>query len=125
MLVIKIEMWPGGDQSRAYPHGEIRITNISEGAQRSAASLVGDYLVELFKSPKLAKAPGVWKRATVRGFPRRRLGTYDLLLRGLAAAIPLARNPEAAATARYHELGQEAVTEAEGAVVADLEGGAP
>ena len=89
MIVCKFEMWPRGDSAAARPIGEIRIANIG-GDQNS-----GDYRIELRKSPEYAKRPGIWKAGVVRGFPRLRLGPYDLLLRGLAACIQQ-RNPGAA-----------------------------
>lgn len=90
MIVCRIEMWPGGDQSRAYDLGCVEITN--EGGTESH----GDYAVRLTKSARLSKRPGTaWKRGAVLRFPRLRLGAYDLLLRALANVIG-DRNPDAA-----------------------------
>lgn len=93
MIVCKIEMWPGGDQSRAYDLGCVEIAN--EGGTTTH----GDYAVRLTKSAKLSRRPGTtWKRGAVQRFPRQRLGAYDLLLRALANIVG-DRNPEAAAAA--------------------------
>lgn len=95
MLVIRIELWPKGDESRAREIGRGLIANVGGTDQ------VGDYEVRLLKSAEYAKSydprrPGVWRRGTVAGFPRLRLGPWDLLLRALVAACG-ARSPEAVA----------------------------
>ena len=57
MIVCRIEMWPGGDQSRAYDLGCVEIAN--EGGTETH----GDYAVRLTKSARLSKRPGTtWKR---------------------------------------------------------------
>jgi hypothetical protein len=103
MLVVRIEMWPQGDASRAYGLGVVEIANMGGSDTR------GDYSVRLLKSTRYARSPGTWKAGAVRGFPRTRLGPYDLLLRCLAAVIG-DRNPEAheAVNARMAELEAEA-----------------
>jgi hypothetical protein len=91
MLVIKIEMWPRGDASKARLLGEGRICN--EGGDMKT----GNYSVNLLKSPEYAKDGNVgksWRKGTVSGFPRQKLGPWDLLLRGLVSAIG-SRNPGA------------------------------
>lgn len=105
MIVVRLEMWPHGDAAKAYDLGAIEIANLGGTATK------GDYGVRLAKSARMARSSGTWKAARVFGFPRARLGPYDLLLRCLAAAIG-DRNPEAnaAVTARMAEL--EAAAEA-------------
>ncbi|CAH1656977.1 conserved hypothetical protein [Hyphomicrobiales bacterium] len=88
MLVCNIEIWPGGNREKARDLGVVEIANIGGTAES------GDYAVKLSKSPEYAQRPGNWKRGAVTGFPRLRLGPYDLLLRALAAAIG-DRNPDA------------------------------
>lgn len=86
MIVIRIEMWPQGDESRKRTLGVGHITNT--GAQTLFTGAThGDYDVTLFKSPEYAKSPGVWKKGTVKRFPRSRLGPWDLLLQALVSAI--------------------------------------
>lgn len=77
--------------------GEGTICNV--GGTRS----VGRYRVELFKWAR-AKSAGVWKKAWVDGFPRQRLGHWDLLLRCLHSAIGY-RNDEALKEADLPEQG--------------------
>lgn len=49
----------------------------------------GNYGVILLKSPKYSKQPrvGVWKTGEVTGFPRQRLGPWDLLYRALKNTV--------------------------------------
>lgn len=88
MIVAEIKMWPKGNAGNAYDLGRIEIINIG-GTLES-----GDYEVKLYKSASHgATKPGVWRRGRVRGFPRKRLGNYDLILRALAACCG-DRSPE-------------------------------
>lgn len=89
MLVCKIELWPGGDPSRAQNLGCVEIANSGTGTVGS-----GHYHVKLSNSARFAKRAGNWKKGAVLNFPRLRLGPYDLLLRALAAVIG-DRNPDA------------------------------
>jgi len=88
MMLIKIELLPGGDASKRRTLGEIRIVNDGSGSLD-----VGNYDVTLMKSEEYAKSPGVWKRGRVVGFPRRALGPYDLLFRALAKCVALRNQP--------------------------------
>lgn len=107
MVIVQILMAPKGDRANAYLMAEGTIANISQGAMRSADALVGDYDVRLMKAVRFQK-PGqpvpVWKRGRVMGFPRKRLGEWDLLLRALCACL-FKRNPEEVSRADYHEFG--------------------
>jgi hypothetical protein len=91
MLVVRIELWPFGDQTKARLLGEGRICN--EGGDQNT----GEYSVNLLRSPEYAKQANVgksWRKGRVFGFPRLKLGPWDLLLRCLVAAVG-DRNPEA------------------------------
>ena len=81
MLVCKLEMWPGGAESKARELGRVMIANV--GGTQS----VGTYEVQIPKSAEYAKRPGIWRRGRVNGFPRLRLGPIDLLLRALIACV--------------------------------------
>jgi hypothetical protein len=96
VIVIKLEMWPKGDSSRARSLGVGTISNVGGSAD------TGDYEVRLFKSAEYSRtaetrpleerlrrplARETWKLAAVHAFPRVRLGPWDLLLRGLCAAV--------------------------------------
>lgn len=85
MIVVKIQLWPKGDPSRAKDLGTATISNTS-GAGR-----LGTYTVKLFKAGRYAgrNAGQLWKGSTVCGFPRtsRRCGPWELLARGILAAV--------------------------------------
>lgn len=86
MIRVLVEMWPKGDESKRYTLGEGFITNVG------GDMINGNYKVQLMKSPVYAKSEGVWKRGAVEGFPRKRLGPWDLLLRALRSTVG-DRNP--------------------------------
>lgn len=94
MLMVKLEMWPRGDASKAYSLGTIAIANAGTGSETQ-----GDYSVQLSGRPEHFKRRGNWREGLVKAFPRKRLGAYDLLLRALIAVIA-DRNPAAHAAFR-------------------------
>lgn len=73
MLVVKVEIWPYGDQLKARTLGTAKIANDGSGDE-----CTGNYNVVL------SNAVRVWKRGRVEGFPRKRLNAWDLLCRALA-----------------------------------------
>jgi hypothetical protein len=103
MIVIKLEMWPKGDPSRARSLGVGTISNVG------GTTDTGDYEVRLFKSAEYARtaetrpleerlrrplAKETWKRGAVHAFPRHVLGPWDLLLRGLCAVVGMRSRAE-------------------------------
>lgn len=76
MVVIKVEMWPHGDESRKYSLASATIANIGGDVT------TGDYEYKLFN-----KAGGFWKAGFIKGFPRKRLMAFDLLYRALKEAF--------------------------------------
>lgn len=85
MIVIRLELWPKGDESRKRVLGVGEITNVGGTPE------VGDYRVRLLKSPEYARTPNVgkpWRSGKVEGFPRTKpYGPWDLLLLALFAAL--------------------------------------
>lgn len=81
MMVVKIELWPGGDENLAKPIGEIRIINDATGTGER-----GNYEVELAHAGKFYGRPGHYKTGNVRGFLRT-LSPYHLLQMALNATI--------------------------------------
>ena len=66
MVVIKLELWPGGDQSRARPLGLLTITNDGTGREG-----VGNYRVEASHAGKyFGRRKEPYKQGKVKGFPR-------------------------------------------------------
>ena len=86
MMYVRIELWPGGNRDRARVLGEAHIANDGEQTLFENQS-VGSYRAELLKSAEYAKRPGVWKHCRVTGFPRARLGPWDLLFRVLRKTV--------------------------------------
>jgi hypothetical protein len=82
MIVVKIELWPGGDEGRKQDLGTAQIANAVTSTLATAGEL-GDYTIELHKGRKYSTRGGVWKAGRVNGFPRLRLGPWDLLFRAL------------------------------------------
>lgn len=77
MLIVRVELWPGGDPSRRKTLATGKITNTGEGSPTS-----GEYRAVL-----LDGAGREWKTAYVAAFPRKRLLAWDLLYRVLRAAV--------------------------------------
>jgi hypothetical protein len=84
MIVVKVEMWPKGDEKRAREIGRAHIANVGGDGERA------DYDVKLLKSAKYSQhnAGKVYKRGRVEGFRRHR-GPWPLLFLALANALRL------------------------------------
>lgn len=90
MLVVKIEMWPQGDKSKAQLMEQAYIFN--DGGTK--ADTHGDYTVQLLKSPRFMKGKGLpecpsqvtadslFKRGRVNGF-QRSFSVWELLAQAL------------------------------------------
>jgi len=81
MIVIKVEMWPGGDESRAQEFARAEINNTVRTTVQSSGDL-GDYEVRLWGGvygghywPK----GNTWRTGNVQGFNRTTRGLWDLL----------------------------------------------
>lgn len=84
MIVVTIELWPHGRHDRAVLLGSATIANDGTGTLDS-----GNYEVTLSRR---GNATSLWKLGRVEGFPRKRLGGYDLLFRALREIVG-GRNP--------------------------------
>lgn len=79
MLVIKIELWPaGGDARRVVSKGYATIVNDGSGTLTA-----GNYKVAISQ----VDGDRPWKEGQVKGFPRKRLGAWDLLYRALREVV--------------------------------------
>lgn len=83
MIVVKLELWPGGDESRAEDLGSAIITN------ESNLSDISSYSVRLLKGKRYSARSGVWRSGEVKGFPRTdtRVGPWELLFLALESAL--------------------------------------
>lgn len=88
MIVVKVEMWPGGDESRAQEFARATITNQVRTTVESGGKL-GDYAVKLsggiWGRPECAKR--IWKMGKVSGFDRVHRGVWDLLFLALRSTV--------------------------------------
>jgi hypothetical protein len=82
VLVVKIELWPGGCEARKKTLATGTITNTATGSPTQ-----GNYFVDLRD-----KAGRPWRHTTLLGFPRKRLLAWDLLYRALKNLLS-DRNP--------------------------------
>lgn len=84
MIVIKIELWPGGCKDKAYEIGKMVLINDGNGTPT-----LGNYHVYLSKQrhkPSKRTLTASW-RTKLMGFPRRRLGVYHLIYQALRATV--------------------------------------
>jgi len=84
MIVVKVELWPSGDESRKQDLGTAQIFNLSNLAEVSA------YGVRLLKGAAYSKRPGqAYKEGRVEAFPRtdKRWGPWELLALALESAV--------------------------------------
>jgi hypothetical protein len=82
MLVIRIELWPGGDEARKRTLATGTITNLGTGSMAR-----GNYFADLRNA-----AGRPWRHCAVTDFPRKRLLAWDLLYRTLKTLVG-PRNP--------------------------------
>lgn len=106
MMVVIVEMWPGGREQNKRELQRMTIANIGGTATS------GDYRVRVPKSAEYSSKPGstfsgrTWRTAVVRAFPRKKLGPVDLLLRALVALVA-DRNASALASYAGEPFGDE------------------
>jgi hypothetical protein len=95
MIVVKIELWPGGFEAGKKEIGRAEIANTGELGNGP----IGNYDIKLLKSEKYSTKPGsIWKKGRLNGFVRER-GPYDLV----AACITSVLGPER--IAKWGKLG--------------------
>lgn len=103
MIVIRMELWPGGDKSRAEHLGTATIANVNrmddmrhignyeylvmEHSQSAEGDLVEVFPESRFNLSQRGSAKKKWKSGGVAGFPRLKLGAWDLLYRVLQSAV--------------------------------------
>lgn len=79
MIRVTVELVPRGDETKKQHLGTAEIINDGTGTLET-----GNYTIHLSRwgQPKQA-----WKKGKLSGFPRLKLGPWDLLLLALAATI--------------------------------------
>jgi len=91
MIVITVELWPGGLEQHKELLGTGIIANDSTGTDtrgnyRYCFSKRGETIAQLLKK-KAWKFGRAWKTGTVLNFPRKQLNAWDLLGLALASAL--------------------------------------
>lgn len=84
VIVVKLELWPGGDESRTQDLGKAEIFNVTDLAE------ISSYGVRLLKGARYSKRPGtLYKEGRVDNFPRRdqRWGPWELLALALESTV--------------------------------------
>ena len=90
MIRVTIELLPGGYEAGRKVLGIAEIANDGQDTGATDGRL-GSYRVRLSKrEPKVNE---VWRRGQVHGFPRKRLGAWDLVYQALRACVG-DRNPD-------------------------------
>lgn len=86
MIVVRIEMWPGGDREKAYLLQEMAIANVGGDAEKGDYAAVMSHSTTFkgngLENPNNPPEHAVWKRARVRGFPRK-LSPAELVRRAI------------------------------------------
>lgn len=83
MLVVRAEIWPGGDPERAFQVGEIQAANISDLAEASS------YAVEIIQIGDASAGVARWHQTFVLADHTRRLGAWELVRRILASSAAI------------------------------------
>ena len=79
MIIVTVELAPGGDTSKKRHLGTAKIANDGSGSLTA-----GNYV---FTVSKWGRPMEMLKGGRVEGFPRKRLGPWDLLYRALETVV--------------------------------------
>lgn len=79
MIVVRVELWPFGDKTRARHLGTAVIANDGTGDPQT-----GNYWVKLYGKGEKRR---LWRETVVADFPRKRLLVWDLLYRALKNVV--------------------------------------
>lgn len=79
MIIVTVELVPGGDMSKKRHLGTAVIANKGTGGLTR-----GNYRFQLSKR---GRSRQLWKGGTITGFPRKKLGPWDLLYRCLREIV--------------------------------------
>ena len=88
MVVIKVEMWPGGNESRKQEFARAEITNLASTTIATQGGK-GDYHVRLSGGiwGRTDVMHRTWKTGKVKGFDRVKRGIWDLLFLALLDTV--------------------------------------
>ena len=83
MIVVYAEMWPGGDQAKAYPLGSLAIAN-----QTQPGDLLDNYAFEIDEAPAPELGIEQLKKQGKVLAHNRRQSVWKLIRRAIDAAFP-------------------------------------
>ena len=85
MIVIRVELWPGGWPGNARELMRMHIINDGTASDGSGNSPRGNYRVALFRKGSQTK---IFRTGAVKNYPRRSYHIGRLILRALASCFP-------------------------------------
>lgn len=77
MIIVTVEMWPGGDKDEAYLLAVAVLTNDQTGSTTR-----GDYDCGLF-----LKSKRIWRKTHIAQYPRAKLNVWHLIKRMLEGVL--------------------------------------
>lgn len=92
MIVVKCEMWPGGDERKAYPLCKAEIANDGDTSEETDGRK-GSYKARFMQAEQF-NPKKVWRSSKVPPISRSRRGVWDILYVALRNAGMEERNPE-------------------------------
>ena len=90
MVVVKIELWPRGDESQARCFGTMEIELTGFEADSRGRARFGAYAYRILQWGTKRRT---WRRGVVSGHDRVKCGPWDLVFRCLSRAVA-DRNPD-------------------------------
>jgi len=104
LIVVKIEQWPDGSdiedpRERMRPHTDIAWAVMDN--DKTGTEEAGNYDVRLYDPPPYNPWAGAVVKGKITGFPRKRLGAWDLLYEALT---PLVQEADRHALKSYEDL---------------------
>jgi hypothetical protein len=94
MIVVKIELWPGGDAARSREIGRTYINNVT--GKDDLGGKRGDYDVRVMRKDCIQTRPrdmflngkGILRTGHVSNYPRLTYNVWRLVIRALKSAFP-------------------------------------
>jgi len=91
MIVLKVEMWPNGDEEKAYEHSRAYIVNDGKTSLETRGDY-GSYNVKFMQSVRYNPRK-IWRRARAERIHRSKRGVWDILYVALRSIGMEKRNP--------------------------------
>jgi hypothetical protein len=82
VIVVKLEMWPFGDETKAYPLGRTYIWNTGSGGTK-----IGNYAAAVCKKGSVDRSKPL-RTGFVDEYPRLSYNVWRLIIRALKSAFP-------------------------------------